>query len=107
HFDAWWKKARRSDPALLDFTVGTVTNDDADTVTDADFPAVWQQGGLRFPLDYRFEPGHPEDGVTVVVPVALLPQVRTSGFDWLVPGMREELATALIRALPKSLRRAV
>ncbi|WP_182357363.1 ATP-dependent RNA helicase HrpA [Tomitella gaofuii] len=107
HFDSWWKKARRTDPALLDFTADTVTNDDADTVAGADYPDAWLQGGVRLELDYRFEPGHPEDGVTVRVPVELLPQVRTAGFDWLVPGMREELATTLIRSLPKQLRRAV
>src|SRR5699024_4829027 len=69
HFDAWWKKTRRSDPDLLDFTFDTVTNDDAETVIGSDYPDAWQQGGLRFDLDYRFEPGHPEDGVTVRIPV--------------------------------------
>ncbi|MDN5759414.1 MAG: ATP-dependent RNA helicase HrpA, partial [Tomitella sp.] len=107
HFDSWWKKARRDDPDLLDFTADTIRNDDADAVATTDYPDMWQQGQLRFPLVYRFEPGHSEDGVTVQIPIALLAQVRPAGFDWLVPGLREELATALIRGLPKPLRRAV
>ncbi len=52
-------------------------------------------------LAYRFEPGAPDDGVTVVVPLALLAQLRPDGFDWQVPGLRDELVTALLRALPK------
>ncbi len=66
---------------------------------------MWEQGALVLGLSYLYEPGSPDDGVTVHVPVAVLNQLRPDGFEWLVPGLREELVTALIRALPKELRR--
>jgi ATP-dependent helicase HrpA len=103
HFDGWWKDARRRDPALLTFTrellVGAAGID-----RDA-LPDEWRQGEIALPLTYRFEPGSEIDGVTVNVPLKALAQLRSDGFDWLVPGLREELVIALIRSLPKDLRR--
>ncbi len=61
----------------------------------------------RLGLSYRFEPGAEDDGVTVRVPLALLARLSPAGFDWLVPGLREELVTALIKTLPKAIRRNV
>ncbi|EOM78239.1 ATP-dependent RNA helicase HrpA [Rhodococcus rhodnii] len=107
HFDAWWKKARRRDPDLLDFTTATVLNADAAAVSAREFPDAWRQGDVQFPLSYQFEPGHDDDGVTATIPVATLGVVRPVGFDWLVPGMRSDLAVALIKTLPKHLRRQV
>lgn len=107
HFDTWWKAARRSDPHQLDFTTDAVVNEGADRLDPAAFPDTWRQGELSFPLTYQFEPGQADDGVTVRIPVAQLAHVRAVGFDWLVPGMRAELAAALIRTLPKQLRRTV
>ncbi|MFF2551482.1 ATP-dependent RNA helicase HrpA [Nocardia sp. NPDC058058] len=107
HFDSWWRKAQRQDPALLDFTASTVVNDDAALLDPTSYPDSWRQGELIFPLTYQFEPGNADDGVTVHIPVPQLAHVRAVGFDWLVPGMREELATALIKTLPKQLRRLV
>lgn len=107
HFDTWWRTARRTDPALLDFDTATVVNQGAAALDPTDFPDTWRQGELTFPLTYQFEPGTEEDGLTVRIPVEQLAHVRPVGFDWLVPGMRAELATALIKTLPKSLRRSV
>ncbi|MFI9510277.1 ATP-dependent RNA helicase HrpA [Nocardia sp. NPDC052566] len=107
HFDSWWRTARRKEPALLDFSSSTVVNEGAATLDPSDFPDAWRQGELSFPLTYQFEPGNADDGVTVHIPVAQLAHVRAVGFDWLVPGMREELAAALIKTLPKALRRTV
>ncbi|WP_040736938.1 ATP-dependent RNA helicase HrpA, partial [Nocardia tenerifensis] len=107
HFDSWWKSARRKDPALLDFSTSTVVNEGTAALDPAAFPDAWRQGELSFPLTYQFEPGNEEDGVTVRIPVEQLAHVRAVGFDWLVPGMREELAAALIKTLPKALRRSV
>ncbi|WP_459547132.1 ATP-dependent RNA helicase HrpA [Nocardia sp. X0981] len=107
HFDTWWKTARRQDPHQLDFTTDTVVNEGADRLDPAAFPDMWRQGELSFPLSYQFEPGRADDGVTVHIPVAQLAHVRAVGFDWLVPGMRTELAAGLIKTLPKQLRRAV
>ncbi|WP_040780368.1 ATP-dependent RNA helicase HrpA [Nocardia pneumoniae] len=107
HFDSWWRTARRADPTLLDFSTATVINEGAAALDPTDFPDSWRQGELSFPLTYQFEPGNDDDGVTVRIPVEQLAHVRAVGFDWLVPGMREELAAALIKTLPKTLRRSV
>ncbi|HEU5111457.1 MAG TPA: ATP-dependent RNA helicase HrpA, partial [Micromonosporaceae bacterium] len=105
HFDTWWKKARRGDPDLLTFDRDLLINDDARAFRPQDFPDSLQQNGLRLPLSYRFEPGERDDGVTVNVPLAVLNQVGGDGLPWQVPGLRAELVTALIRSLPKPLRR--
>jgi ATP-dependent helicase HrpA len=105
HFDSWWKKAHRTRPDLLTFTPDLLVNDNAGAVTERDYPSVWRQGDLTLPLTYQFEPGAEADGVTVHIPLTLLNQVRPAGFDWQIPGLREDLVTALIRSLPKQLRR--
>ncbi len=102
HFDAWWKKQRHRTPDLL-----TLTRDDllraADPATEQ--AASWQAGDLALPVSYRFEPGAADDGVTVHVPIDVLARLGGVEFAWQVPALREELVTALIRALPKDLRR--
>ena len=105
HFDSWWKKARRDQPDLLDFDPAMLVRDEADTVSTADYPDEWAAGVLRFPLSYQFEPGADADGVTAHIPLELLNQAEPGAFDWQVPGLRGELVTALIRSLPKHLRR--
>jgi ATP-dependent helicase HrpA len=102
HFDAWWKNARRETPDLLTFSMAMLVQ--AEGVDPGDYPDVWQQGELRLPLTYQFQPGTDADGVTVHVPVAVLPALSPYGFDWQVPGLREELVTALIKSLPKPVR---
>ncbi len=105
HFDTWWKKARRSDPDLLTFPRSLLVNDSSDTVSEEDYPDHWQQGGHRLPLTYQFEPGSDADGVTVHVPLSVLNQIDETGFDWQIPGLREELVVALLKSLPKQVRR--
>ncbi|MGZ8804615.1 MAG: ATP-dependent RNA helicase HrpA, partial [Microbacterium sp.] len=105
-FEAWWRDAESRTPRLLDMTEADLL-DDAARADERDFPARWRQGDQVLTLTYRFEPGAADDGVTVVVPLALLAQVRPDGFDWQVPGMRDEMITALLRALPKAIRRHV
>jgi ATP-dependent helicase HrpA len=105
HFDSWWKKTRATEPKLLTFTREMLINANASDAADTNaFPDDWQQGGLSLPLSYEFEPGTSTDGVTVRIPLPVLNQVR-SGFDWHIPGLREELVVALIKSLPKQLRR--
>ena len=106
YFDSWWKKERQKNPTLLDFDPEALLNDDS-TVTEDAFPDHWKQGSIDYELTYRFEPGDPMDGVTIMVPVPLLAGLDNDGFDWLVPGLREELVTELMRTLPKALRRSV
>ena len=101
-FDAWWKEQRRTTPDLLDFTRELLLPGGGDA---SGFPDTWVQGDLTLGLNYVFEPGRPEDGVSVQVPIEVLGRLTPEGFDWLVPGMRAELCVATIRALPKRVRR--
>ncbi|HEV2061415.1 MAG TPA: ATP-dependent RNA helicase HrpA, partial [Solirubrobacteraceae bacterium] len=99
HFDRWF---REQPPHSLDYPRELLMR--ADPSLDGR-PDAWKQGDLVLPLSYRFEPGSERDGVTVHVPLRALGALRDEGFDWLVPALREELVVALIRSLPKELRR--
>ncbi|HEV2815045.1 MAG TPA: ATP-dependent RNA helicase HrpA [Solirubrobacteraceae bacterium] len=99
HFDRWFREQPQD---LLDFTPELLTRGDASLEGR---PDSWKQGDLVMKLSYRFEPGSESDGVTVHVPLRALASVRDEGFDWLVPAFRLDLVTALIRSLPKELRR--
>ncbi|HIF9365381.1 TPA: ATP-dependent RNA helicase HrpA [Photobacterium damselae] len=105
HFDTWWKKASKENPELLNFEREMLFRNDASHITDLDYPNFWHQGNLKLKLSYQFEPGEDNDGVTVHVPLAILNQVEPDGFDWQIPGLRHELVVALIKSLPKTLRR--
>ncbi|MEV3989533.1 ATP-dependent RNA helicase HrpA [Streptomyces sp. NPDC049837] len=105
HFDSWWKHKRREEPDLLDFEREMLINEKAGAVTKADYPDSWRQGALKFRVTYQFEPGADADGVTVHIPLQVLNQVTDEGFDWQIPGLREEVVTELIRSLPKPIRR--
>ncbi|WP_081845083.1 ATP-dependent RNA helicase HrpA [Mycolicibacterium aromaticivorans] len=102
HFDGWWKKQRHRTPDLLTFTRDDLLRVDDE---DAERPDSWQAGDLSLPLTYRFEPGAADDGVTVHIPVDVLARLGGDEFGWQVPALREELVTALIKSLPKDLRR--
>ncbi len=104
HFDTWWKKTRRDQPELLTFDPEMLVNREVDVSPDA-YPDAVRHNDLRLGLQYRFEPGETTDGVTVQVPLALLNRVSADGLPWQVPGLRDELITALLRSLPKPLRR--
>ncbi|GGS85417.1 MULTISPECIES: ATP-dependent RNA helicase HrpA [Streptomyces] len=105
HFDSWWKHKRREEPELLDFEREMLLTEKAAGVTKADYPDSWRQGQLKFRVTYQFEPGADADGVTVHIPLQVLNQVTSEGFDWQIPGLREEVVTELIRSLPKPIRR--
>ncbi|HEY8590194.1 MAG TPA: DUF3418 domain-containing protein, partial [Naasia sp.] len=106
-FTVWWAEARKRTPDLLTLTRADLLGEEDETPDTAAFPANWRQGDQRLGLRYRFSPGDPDDGVTVQVPLALLPRLSGEGFDWQVPGFRDELVTALLRSLPKAIRRTV
>ncbi|MFD5572224.1 ATP-dependent RNA helicase HrpA [Streptomyces cadmiisoli] len=105
HFDSWWKRKRQEQPDHLDFEREMLIRESAEAVTKADYPDSWRQGPLKFRVTYQFEPGADADGVTVHVPLQVLNQVTDEGFDWQIPGLREEVVTELIRSLPKPIRR--
>jgi ATP-dependent helicase HrpA len=105
HFDSWWKKTRQIHPDLLTLTEDLLVKDDAGTVSAQDYPQVWEQNGIVLPVSYQFEPGGAADGVTVHIPLEVLNQVDDAGFDWQVAGLRQDLAVALLKSLPKTTRR--
>ncbi|KQM82930.1 DUF3418 domain-containing protein [Agromyces sp. Leaf222] len=106
-FERWWRAEHRRTPELLTMTRADLLGEDAVADTGDGFPDRWRQGDQTYSLSYRFEPGTDDDGVTVVVPIVLLPRISPAGFDWQVPGLRDELITALLRTLPKVIRRQV
>ncbi|MCF3122921.1 ATP-dependent RNA helicase HrpA [Streptomyces arenae] len=105
HFDSWWKKKQREEPELLDFERSMLINEKAGDVSKDDYPDAWRQGQLKFRVTYQFEPGADADGVTVHIPLQVLNQVTDEGFDWQIPGLREDVVVELIRSLPKPIRR--
>ncbi|MGH3358880.1 MAG: ATP-dependent RNA helicase HrpA, partial [Nocardioidaceae bacterium] len=105
HFDSWWKRRRKRDPDLLDFERSLLMRDDAADVTVEQYPDTWRSESQSLALTYAFEPGNVADGVTVDIPLEELPTVDADAFWWHVPGHREELVAALIKTLPKDLRR--
>ncbi|MGN6446859.1 DUF3418 domain-containing protein, partial [Amnibacterium sp.] len=107
-FEAWWRTAREEAPDLLTMRRADLLDEEEQAeVDERAFPPTWQQGDQRLRLAYRFAPGAVDDGLTVRVPLPLLAGLSPAGFDWLVPGFREELVTALLKSLPKPIRRHV
>lgn len=106
HFDAWWKQAEKENPDLLNFEKTMLIKDGAGSISALDYPNVWQQGNLKLKLSYQFEPGADADGVTVHIPLPILNQVQDEGFEWQIPGVRRDLVIALIKSLPKPIRRS-
>nr|WP_240471019.1 DUF3418 domain-containing protein [Schaalia suimastitidis] len=104
HFNQWWKQARRQTPELLNYTQALLLPRGTGSDPDA-FPDHWVCADMKLPLSYQFTPGSARDGVTMTIPLEVLGRVSDVGTDWLVPGMRAELATEAIRALPKAKRR--
>ena len=104
--DTWRKKVERDNPKILFLTKELLTREHKeDIVNEWDYPDTKKIGNLTIPLIYRFEVGHDEDGVTAVIPVHQLNQLSRIPFDWLVPGLLEEKCIALIKGLPKNLRK--
>ncbi len=99
------EKGARSD-RLLFMSRDDLMRHGADAITVELFPETMKVGETACKLAYRFEPGHPLDGVTLTVPLHLLNQMDGRPYDWLVPGMIREKLTALVKALPKRLRSA-
>jgi len=103
HFDRWWRDARRKDEHLLDLTVADLLAPDAELDTTS-FPDHWPVAAEELAVDYAFDPGSGHDGVTVTIPLAVLPKLNPAAFTWQVPGLRTQVAAELVRGLPKALR---
>lgn len=107
-FEGWWRREQTTKPKLLTMRrEDLLVTDAAEQADEREFPREWQHGDQRLRLRYRFDPGAKDDGVTITVPLPLLPRLHAADFEQLVPGLREELVTALIRSLPKAIRKHV
>ncbi len=106
-FEAWRKQAEADDPAILKFDRNALMARDAGDVTAEQYPDELLLGGVRYPLAYHFEPGAGDDGVTLTVPAAMLAQLPEARLEWLVPGLLREKCIALMKSLPKAVRRQV
>ncbi|QXH50190.1 ATP-dependent RNA helicase HrpA [Pseudomonas fakonensis] len=104
-FDSWYRTTSQKDANLLIMREEDVLAREASEVTAAQYPDHLQVGELRLSLSYHFEPNHPRDGVTVRVPAPLLPNLPGERLEWLVPGLLEAKCIALVRNLPKALRK--
>ncbi|MCE5365059.1 ATP-dependent RNA helicase HrpA [Pseudomonas anguilliseptica] len=104
-FDNWYKTESAKNPQLLLMREEDVLARSASEVTAAQYPDTLRLGELTLPLTYHFEPNHPRDGVTLRVPAPLLPQLPPERLEWLVPGLLETKCMALVRGLPKALRK--
>jgi len=104
-FLAWWGKTKKDNSQLLNFSEAFLLNESSKALSANDYPDVWKQGNLTLPISYHFTPGDVDDGISLHIPVGILNQVENSNFDWLIPALRLELIIALIKGLPKSLRR--
>jgi ATP-dependent helicase HrpA len=103
-FDTWYRAASATEPKLLFLAREDLMRHGAESVTEELFPKQLAIGEATFPLAYRFDPGHPLDGVTLNVPLALLNQVDAAEIDWLVPGMIRDKIGWAMKALPKRVR---
>ncbi|MDR3299418.1 MAG: ATP-dependent RNA helicase HrpA [Candidatus Accumulibacter sp.] len=103
-FDVWRKSAERENPELLYLKREYLMRHEAAGVTSDAFPREIRLGGVDFELSYHFEPGSPRDGVTVTVPLAQINRIPEGRCEWLVPGLRVEKVTRLIKTLPQKIR---
>ncbi|MCH9727153.1 MAG: ATP-dependent RNA helicase HrpA [Planctomycetes bacterium] len=101
----WWKVANRKTPTLLNMRLEDFFEEESQEIDETEFPNAINLGKMQFPLEYHLEPGAEEDGVTVSIPQESLNQLSPQRLGWLVPGLLEEKVAAMIKALPKSVRR--
>jgi ATP-dependent helicase HrpA len=102
-FKKWLKGQKNTD--FLRFNEDDIYRQQPEMSAAKAFPDTWRQGNINLSLVYHFEPNATDDGVTVTIPLPLLNQIDNVGFDWQVPGLRHELIVALIKGLPKRLRK--
>ncbi len=106
-FEGWRKRITRDAQAAVRLTAAQIRRSGAVPVSPTQYPASISIGEYTFALSYTFAPGRDDDGVTVTVPKALLGELTQDPFEWLVPGMLREKTEAMLRALPKALRREI
>ncbi|MCG6938435.1 MAG: ATP-dependent RNA helicase HrpA [Gammaproteobacteria bacterium] len=102
--DKWLRRQPEKAKALF-LSSDVLIRDDASLVSDLEFPDTLEMNGSRFPIEYHFDPNHHCDGITLITPLAGLNAISPQRCEWLIPGLLLEKITALIRSLPKQLRK--
>ncbi len=105
-FEKWWQGKEKTDPKFLNYDLEMLKRRDTSMISADLYPDHLETGNFRIPLTYNFDPTRENDGVTAVIPITVLNQIPEDIFLWLIPGLRLELFTELIRSLPKALRRS-
>lgn len=105
-FESWLRQEVKDNPKILHMREQDLCKQDDYSLSETDYPDALNIHGLQLPLSYHFEPGHAEDGVSLKVPQAVLNQVTEERCEWLVPGLLRERIIALMRSLPKQLRKS-
>lgn len=105
HLESWYKKATAKQKQALEFTREQLLSDEAAGIGVGDFPTELEWQGMAFPLSYTFAPNAIDDGVSLTVPVAMLSQVPEAQIEWLVPGFIQDKVEAILRGLPKAVRK--
>ncbi|MEQ8313805.1 MAG: ATP-dependent RNA helicase HrpA [Gammaproteobacteria bacterium] len=104
-FKQWYRQASAKEKQQLLMTPERLLRQDTLESFAADFPDQASAAQNKLTIDYKFEPGKSHDGATIEVPVAILGQLTRADVDWAVPGILREKCIALIKSLPKSLRK--
>ncbi|WP_029653344.1 ATP-dependent RNA helicase HrpA [Marinobacter daepoensis] len=105
HFETWWKSLSAQDLKKLELTEADVLQRPLDQSAAVQYPDFLEWEGVKYPLSYEFEPTSERDGVTLNVPLMALKQIPARRLEWLVPGLLREKCIALVKGLPKALRR--
>ena len=106
-FDRWRKEAEARDPEVLFLSLADVLTGEEADLSPERFPESLSFHGATLPLTYRFDPGEDDDGVTVTLPLALLPQADPGVFEHTIPGWQREKVSLLVSSLPKALRKQI
>ncbi len=104
-FEVWRKGAEARDPDVLHLTREDILLGEAHDLSPARYPERLTLHGAHLPLTYKFDPGEDDDGVTLTVPLAVLPQLDPAVMAWTIPGWHEELLRTLLDSLPKAQRK--
>ncbi len=104
-FDKWRLEVEKDKPNYLFFAKDFLIRDEASPVDVAQFPDHIDYDGLSFKVQYRFDLESSEDGVNITIPLTSLHLAPSNLFDWLVPGLLKEKCTALLKSLPKPIRK--
>jgi ATP-dependent helicase HrpA len=106
-FEDWRKDAEARDPSILQLSLPDILLDESDSLTPARYPDQLAVCGVALPLVYVFDPGADDDGITAIVPLAVLPQLDPEVLAWTIPGWHETKLAALLDALPRAVRKAL